>query len=58
MEKLKKALIQYASDLVMIGGAAAIAVGAGMIYPPAGLIAGGGLAILGAVMNALGGGKD
>lgn len=41
---------------MLLGGAVAVAVGAGMIYLPAGLIAGGVLAIAGAVLNSLGGG--
>ena len=40
MEKLRKGLARYAGDLVLVAGAAAITVGAGMIYLPAGLIAG------------------
>ena len=56
MEKLKKALARFAGDLVIVGGAAAIAVGVGMYSLPAGLIAGGVLAIAGAILSALGGG--
>lgn len=57
MKHLRNALAKYLSDLVLIAGASAIALGAGLIYPPAGLIAGGALAIAGAVFNALGGGE-
>ena len=56
MRKLIKTLAQYAIDLVLVAGAAAVAVGAGMIYLPAGLITGGVLAIAGAVLSNLGGG--
>lgn len=56
MEKLKKALGKLAGELVLIGGAAAIAVGVGLYSFPAGLIAGGVLAIAGAALSALGGG--
>lgn len=55
MEKVKKALAHYLGDAVLIAGAAAVAVGSGMIYLPAGLIVGGLLAIAGAVLSSLGG---
>ncbi len=56
MRKLIKNLARYAIDLVLVAGAAAVAVGAGMIYLPAGLITGGVLAIAGAVLSSLSGG--
>ena len=56
MGNLRRALAKYATDLVMLAGGALIAVGAGMIYLPAGLIAAGLLAVAGAVLNSLGGG--
>ena len=58
MEKLRKGLARYAGDLVLVAGAAAITVGAGMTYLPAGLIAGGVLAIAGVILNSLGGGDE
>ena len=58
MEKLRKGLARYAGDLVLVADAAAITVGAGMIYLPAGLIAGGVLAIAGVILNSLGGGDE
>ena len=58
MEKLRKGLARYAGDLVLVAGAAAITVGAGMIYLPAGLSAGGVLAIAGVSLNSLGGGDE
>ena len=58
MKQLTRALARYAPDLVLVAGATAVAVGAGMIYLPAGFIAGGLLAILGAVFASLGGGGD
>ena len=58
MRKLKKALGRYAADLILVAGAAAVAVGAGMVYLPAGLIAGGVLAMAGAVLFTLGGDGD
>lgn len=57
MKKLRKALAKYAPDVVLIAGAAAVAVGAGMIYLPAGVITGGVLAIAGVVLSTLGGGE-
>lgn len=58
MKNLLKGLARFGNDLVLLAGAVAVSVGAGMIYPPAGLIAGGVLAIAGAVLNSLGGGED
>ncbi len=55
MKHLKKVLGRYAADLILVGGATAVAVGAGLIYLPVGLIAGGLLAIAGAVLSTLGG---
>ena len=45
----------HLGELVLLAGAAAVAVGAGMIYLPAGLIAGGVLAGAGAVLSMWGG---
>ena len=56
MRHLKRARGRYGADLVLVAGATAVAVGAGLIYLPAGLIAGGLLAIGGAVLSILGGG--
>lgn len=56
METVRKALRRYAADLVLVAGAVAVAVGAGLIYLPAGLITGGLLAMAGAVLSCLGGG--
>ena len=47
--------MKHLAELALLGGAAAVAVGAGMIYTPAGLIAGGGLASAGAVLSLWGG---
>ena len=58
MKNLIRGLARYCTDLVLLGGAVAVAVGAVMIYLPAGLIAGGGLAIAGAVLSSLGGGGE
>lgn len=51
MKKLVNGLMGHLAELVLVAGAAAVAVGAGMIYVPAGLITGGGLAIAGAVLS-------
>lgn len=56
MTHLKRALARYGAELVLVAGATAVAVGAGLIYLPAGLIAGGFLAIGGSVLSILGGG--
>lgn len=56
MKDLIRVLARYCTDLALLGGAVAVAVGAGMIYLPAGFIAGGVLAIAGAVLSGLGGG--
>lgn len=54
MKRWKKALGRMSADLVLVAGAAAVAVGAGLIYLPAGLITGGALAMAGAVLGAMG----
>lgn len=58
MEKVKHILRSYALDLIMGVGAAAVTIGAGMIYLPAGWIVGGALVISGAVINSFSGGGD
>ncbi len=55
MKKLKQALSELICDLLLIAGGAAVAVGAGLIYPPAGLIVGGLLVIAGVALSARGG---
>lgn len=54
MKKFAKSLVRNASVLILLAGAAAASVGAGLIYPPAGLITGGVLAMAGAVVSLLG----
>ena len=49
VKKMVNGLMGHLGELVLLAGAAAVAVGTGMIYLPAGLIAGGGLANAGAV---------
>lgn len=51
VKKMVNGLMGHLGELVLLAGAAAVAVGTGMIYLPAGLIAGGGLAIAGAVLS-------
>lgn len=55
MKNLVKGLMGHLGELVLLAGAAAVSVGCGMIYLPAGLIAGGALAIIGAVLSMWGG---
>ena len=55
VKKMVNGLMGHLGELVLLAGAAAVAVGTGMIYLPAGLIAGGGLAIAGAVLSMWGG---
>lgn len=55
---MKQFLRQKGPDLILLAGAAAIATGAGMIYIPAGLIAGGVLAIVWWTLDSLSGGGD
>ena len=58
MKQISKTLMTHLAEMVFLAGAAAIAVGAGMIYLPAGLIAGGVLAMTGAVLSSVGSGGD
>ena len=51
MKKMVDGLMGHLGELVLLAGAAAVAVGTGMIYLPAGLITGGALAIAGAVLS-------
>lgn len=51
MEKLREALRGWLPDMVLVLGAAVLTVGVGMIYLPAGFIAGGGLLMAGAILN-------
>lgn len=49
---------RWAADVLLVAGAAAITVGAALIYPPAGWIAGGALSIAGGVLAARSGGDS
>lgn len=55
-DRLSRFWSKWATDLLLVAGAAAITVGAALVYPPAGWIAGGVLAIAGGVLAAKGGG--
>ena len=48
---------KWGAGTLLCGGSAALTVGATLIYPPAGWITGGVLAILGGIMGAIGGGE-
>lgn len=56
MKRLWEALAAAAPTVLVVLGAAAMAVGVGMIYLPAGVIAGGTLAALAGVVLIRGGG--
>ena len=58
MKQIAKTLMTHLTELVFLTGAAAISVGAGMIYLPAGLITGGALAVAGAVISMFGSGDE
>ena len=47
---------KWGAGVLLCGGAAALTVGAALIYPPAGWITGGVLAIIGGILEAIGGG--
>lgn len=51
MKRVVNSLVTHFSTLVLLAGAAAVTVGAGMLALPAGFITGGGLAIAGAVLS-------
>nr|WP_325306726.1 hypothetical protein [uncultured Oscillibacter sp.] len=54
MKRVVNTLIKHLPTLVLLAGAAAVTVGAGMLSLPAGFITGGGLAIAGAVLSMMG----
>ncbi len=54
LRDIKKALSATLPTVLMVFGAAAVSIGVGMIYSPAGVIAAGGLAITGGVLLILG----
>lgn len=56
-ETLSGAWERWGAGALLCIGAAALTVGAALIYPPAGWITGGGLAILGGILEAIGGGE-
>lgn len=54
MKRIVEGLVNVLPVLALLGGVALVAVGAGMIYLPAGVIAGGGLLVAGAVLSVRG----
>ena len=58
MKRVFKFLADHTVDLMLAAGAAAIAIGSGLIYLPAGLIVGGALVIAGAVLESWSGGES
>lgn len=58
MRKIAAVIIGHLAELILVGGCAVVAVGTGMIYLPAGLIVGGGLAAAGAIISLYGGGEE
>ena len=57
MKAIANAFMTHLAELVFVAGCTAIAVGAGMIFLPVGLIAGGGLAAVGALISLYGSGS-
>lgn len=57
MENLRKGLVKYAPDLVLIAGAALVTIGAGLYSVPAGFIVAGALLIAGVALSSMGGDK-
>lgn len=51
MRRIAIGLARHLAELALLGGAAAVAIGAGMIFVPAGIITGGVLAMAGAVLS-------
>lgn len=58
MEKWKEFFARHGPGLVLVAGAASVTLGAGLIYLPAGFIAGGVLAIVWWALDSLGGGGE
>lgn len=58
MEKWKEFFARHGPGMVLLAGAGAVALGAGLIYLPAGFIAGGALAIAWWVLDSLDGRGD
>ena len=55
MQKIAKTVAAHLAEIVFTAGAVALSVGVGMIYLPAGLIAGGLIAMIGSGISMLGG---
>ena len=61
-DRMKQRFVRFTNlwgaDVLLVLGSGAITVGAALIYPPAGWIAGGVLTIAGGVLAAIGGGES
>lgn len=57
MKKIWKALLGHGAELVFAAGALVTAAGVYLIFPPAGMVVGGFLAMAGAVVSMIGGTK-
>lgn len=57
MKKIWKTLLGHGAELVFAAGAALTAAGVYLIFPPAGLIVGGILAMVGATVSMMGGNR-
>lgn len=55
MRKIAKTIAEHLAEIVFVAGAVVLSVGVGMIHLPAGLIAGGALAMTGAGISLMGG---
>ncbi|WP_204862280.1 hypothetical protein [Pseudoflavonifractor phocaeensis] len=58
LARVSAAWEKWGVGVLLCGGAAALTVGAALIYPPAGWLTGGALAILGGILGAIGGGDQ
>ena len=58
MKQFGNSLMRHLPMLALLGGAASMTVGAGMVYLPAGFILGGVLTIIGAVLSIWGEGAE
>ena len=57
LARVSAAWERWGAGVLLCGGAGALTVGAALIYPPAGWITGGVLAIIGGVLGTIGGGE-
>jgi hypothetical protein len=57
-KRLARLWSRCGATVLLVGGAAALTVGVGLVFVPAGWIAGGAVAIAGGILAAIGGGDD